>query len=114
MNARSLKNVEYLKVDWGFLPNKDILSVYPKLSTLACNKFDFYDDDEDYAESMNSLRHFLKQKFKRTGLKIYFQSVELVKADKIEEYELADSILEFQINNCVKIFLTTTHWITTN
>lgn len=97
--VHSLKNVQYLKADWGFLPNPNILSFFPKLTTLYCNQ-DYF-DEEDQVESMNTLRHLVKQKLnrKRPELKIYFQSVELLDTNKIDEYDSQESILSFQINN---------------
>lgn len=96
--ALTLNNIEHLNVKWGLLPNQHILSAYPKLTTIICNKFD-YNSEDDVEDSMNTLCHFVEQKHKRPELKTYFQSVELVDCDKIEEYESAASILSFQINN---------------
>lgn len=98
----SLKNLQYLKVDWGFryLMNQNILSTHPKLKTLLCNHFD-YDGESDFDESMIALHDIVAQKLilKRPEFKIYYQSVELGDRDKIEEYVTTPTILEFQINN---------------
>lgn len=104
-----LKNVEYLKLDMGFLiRNEHHISSYPKLETLHCiYSFDDDEDDdeEDYSggvthnefktEAMNALRQIRKQ---LPYLQIFFQSVELQNLAKIDEYE-PQNHLAFQINN---------------
>lgn len=96
--TKTLNNIHHLNAEWQFLPNDNILSAFPKLTKIECNKFVCYDDDDD-VESMASLRHLIKQKGKRPGLKIYFHSVDMVDTDKVKEYEFAQSILAFQIQN---------------
>lgn len=102
-NIQSLKNIQYFKVVSSFLENQNVretLSVFPKLTTLACNLFD-YASDEEYDAMMETLRHIVRQKriLRRSDLKIYFQSVELNDIGKIDEFESAESDLTFQINN---------------
>lgn len=102
-NVQSLKNIQYFKVESNFLQNqyvREILSVFPKLTTLVCNLFD-YESDEEYDSMMETLRHIVRQKrtLKRSDLKIYFQSVEINDIEKIDEFESSESNLAFQINN---------------
>lgn len=96
----SLKELQYLKVNFGPVPSRHILSAYPKLTTLVCNEWFYYDND-DYDDSMNGLRELVEQKriLKRHDLKIYYHSVEMVDSSKIDELMSSRSILAFQMNN---------------
>lgn len=99
-----LKNVQYLKVEHDFLLNendREILSVFPKLTTLACHQIDYIPDGAENIAIMETLRHIVEQKrtLKRSDLKIYFQSVELADITKYEEFKSAESDLAFQMNN---------------
>lgn len=99
--ALTLKNLQYLKAELVSFSNQAILSAYPKLTTIVFSEFDYdsiVEGDWKIA-SINRLRHFFELKRNRSELKIYFQSVEFVTIDKIEEYKSAQSTLAFQISN---------------
>lgn len=98
-----LKNLQYFQVEYNFPKNEDdrnILSSFPKLTTLACNVF--MDDFEDeHTFTLDTLRHFVNQKrtLKRADLKIYFNSVELNDIGKIDDILTTQSDLAFQLNH---------------
>lgn len=96
-DVRLLKNVQFLKA--GHLLHRDvcldILSVFPKLTTLVCEG----SYSEHYSAEIAGLRQLVEQKLKKSGLKIYLESVELIDNVKVDEYESGKSNLVFQISN---------------
>lgn len=95
--GHSLTNVQYLKFDQNIPWNDDILLKFPKLKTLMCNLF----DSDDYEAGLYKLGDLVEQKsiLNRPEVRIFYQSVELVNGDKINDFESAKSILAFQMNN---------------
>ncbi|KAG4065338.1 hypothetical protein HA402_012780 [Bradysia odoriphaga] len=94
--ADQLVNLQYLKVNWKAIRHRKIWSIFGKLQTLVCNSFD-YDDPDDFDSSMQAVRDLFL--IKEPHQKIYFQSVELVYRNTINEYETSKNILAFQISN---------------
>lgn len=91
-----LKNVQHLEVQHGFCSeqsHRNVLSVFPKLTTLACN----FSCEDFELTSIQNLRYIFKQK--RPELKIFLQSVELVGITQIDECESSESDFAFQMNN---------------
>lgn len=96
--APSFTNVQYLKIVREVPQSHTILSDYLRLRTFVCNQLW---GAVSPTRRLPLIRGIFDQKriFKRPELRIYYHSVELVDATKIDEFESAKSILRFQMQN---------------
>jgi hypothetical protein len=82
--------------------NQDFLYLYPNLKKLSCNLDFSYFGDQEYSELIDTIKFIVNKKtqLKRNDLRIYFQGVEILSQDKIDDFDNGNPTrLSFQLAN---------------